>query len=191
MCGCGNCCILRIKIINNMKIFITYTILFLSLVLTACGQENTTDKIPSNVEANVTPLQNTDEQTKLSPSETYRRYAEAYKQGDVAKVKELTTKKTFAGLEEMAKALGNDLAEEMRRQASLIPEDKQALEIRNEKIDGDRATMEISNPNNGIWIETLLIKEDGIWKIGEGERIEEIKKGIKDKFEQMKKQRAN
>ncbi|MGI8670054.1 MAG: hypothetical protein ACR2J3_09460 [Aridibacter sp.] len=179
-----------------MKIFITYIILFLSLVLTACGQEKSADKTNPKAEVNATPLQTNekqtevshDKQTEISPSETYRRYEEAYIKGDIAKIKELASRKTFAELERIAKVQGFSLEEMIRHQSSLIPEDKRGLEIRNEKIDGDRATLEVSNPNNGIWIPVLLIKENGIWKIGDAERIEEVEKTIDEKAKELKKQ---
>lgn len=169
--------------------------MFLSLVFAACGQEKSVGEISPTNQVNSTPLQKNDaqikslpdSQPKISPSETYRRYFEANGKGDIAEIKKLSSKKTLALIEKITKEQGISFEEMIRHQNSLIPADQQALEIRNEKIVGDRATMEISNPNSGIWIPTLLIIEDGIWKIGDGERIEDIEKTFNDKPEQIKK----
>lgn len=177
-----------------MKILIIYTILFLSLILSACGQEKSADKISPTNEANSNSMQKSDarievssEEPKVSPSDTYRRYYEAFRKGDIAKIKELSSRKTFASLEKMTKEQGSSIEEMVRHQNSLIPADKQALAIRNEKINGNRATFEISNPNTGIWIPMLLIVEDGIWKIGDAERVEEVEKTIDERAKQLKK----
>lgn len=178
-----------------MKSLIIYTILSLSLILSACGQEKPTGETSPKTEISSALLPPTDEQnkvsaskqTEISPSETYRRYYEAFKKGDIGKIKELSSRKTFASLEKMMKEQGSSIEEMVRHQNSLIPADKQALAVRNEKIDGNRATFEISNPNNGLWVPVLLIVEDGIWKIGDAERFEEIEKNIEEKAKKIKK----
>lgn len=44
-----------------------------------------------------------------------------------------------------------------------LPFENGVPEMRNEKIDGDTATIEVKA--EGKWDETPLVKEDGIWKI--------------------------
>lgn len=177
-----------------MRTLIICGILFSSFGLAACGQERSANETSQKTDASAVPSPTAeqtkvlaDKQPEISPSESYRRYYEAYGRGDIAKIKEFSSKKTFALFEKLTKEQGSSVEETVRHQNSLIPANKQGLAIRNEKIDGNRATIEISNPNNDVWLPVLLIMEDGIWKIGDAERIEEIEKGINERAKKLKK----
>jgi pyruvate/2-oxoglutarate dehydrogenase complex dihydrolipoamide acyltransferase (E2) component len=45
---------------------------------------------------------------------------------------------------------------------------------RNEKIEGDKATLEVKNFENGQFEEIPFIKEDGAWRIALDQVVEEI-----------------
>lgn len=102
-----------------------------------------------------------------SPTEAFRLYYEAIKRGDAPAVKALFSRATIEMLEAQAKATGKSLDDvfgegfqEARRELpDAVPES------RNEKINGDRATLEINDVKKGRW-ETLNFVKEGGWKIG-------------------------
>ena len=102
-----------------------------------------------------------------SPTEAFRLYYEAIKRGDAPAVKALFSRATIEMLEAQAKATGKSIDDvfgegfqEARRELpDAVPE------TRNEKINGDRATLEINDSKKGRW-ETLNFVKEGGWKIG-------------------------
>ena len=65
--------------------------------------------------------------------------------------------------EQEAKAQGVTLDEVVKREP-IFSENQNTVEFRNEKIDGDRATIEMKDPSN-VWKTVPFVREDGIWKI--------------------------
>lgn len=47
---------------------------------------------------------------------------------------------------------------------TLFSENQRTVKMRNEKIDGDKATLEVEN-SFGAWETVPFIKEDGVWKL--------------------------
>ena len=62
-----------------------------------------------------------------------------------------------------AKAQNLNLDDVVKRQ-TLFSETQTSVEHRNEKIEGDRASLEVKN-SFGSWETVPFVKEDGIWKI--------------------------
>ena len=54
-----------------------------------------------------------------------------------------------------------------------MPPALQNLQMRNEKIYGDRATVETKSLANDNWIEFSFVMEEGRWKIAAGEMFYE------------------
>lgn len=102
-----------------------------------------------------------------TPTEAFRLYYEAIKRGDAPAVKALFSRATLEMLEAQAKATGKSLDDvfgegfqEARRELpDVVPE------TRNEKVNGDRATLEINDAKKGSWDKLYFVKEGG-WKIG-------------------------
>ena len=102
-----------------------------------------------------------------TPTEAFRLYYEAIKRGDAPAVKALFSRATIEMLEAQAKATGKTIDDvfgegfqEARRELpDTVPE------TRNEKVNGDRATLEINDAKKGRW-ETLHFVKEGGWKIG-------------------------
>lgn len=63
--------------------------------------------------------------------------------------------------------------DEIVQQQSLFPLDQRVFDYRNEKIEGEKATVEVKN-SFGDWDTVFLVKEDGTWKID--------RKGTNDKL---------
>lgn len=108
-----------------------------------------------------------------SPKTTVASFIEASKTGNIAEVKKYITK-SDAGLLEMGEnflaKLDPNGAKEMKDKMAKEFKDKTKdanIEIKDEKIDGDNATVQVEFTQNGK-SETrpfTLIKEDGLWKI--------------------------
>ena len=104
--------------------------------------------------------------TASTPTEAFRLYYEAIKRGDAPAVKALFSRSTLQMLEAQAKAsnksiddvFGEGFQEARQELPDAVPE------TRNEKINGDRATLEINDAKKGRW-ETLNFVKEGGWKV--------------------------
>ncbi|MGB7925508.1 MAG: DUF4878 domain-containing protein [Pyrinomonadaceae bacterium] len=100
-----------------------------------------------------------------SPTATFRAFYEALKKKDVEAYKKSVSKNTLVLLEKRAKDMNRSLDDyvkhEMDKPTTPPPEN---LETRNEKIDGEKATLEVKNTEGG-WNTVPFIKEDGQWKV--------------------------
>ncbi len=66
-------------------------------------------------------------------------------------------------VEQEAKAQGATRDEVVKRE-TLFHEAQSTVEFRNEKIDGDKATIEMKD-SMGMWNTVFFVKENGVWKI--------------------------
>lgn len=169
-----------------MKIYqITVFILF-ALTLGACNsaQSNNTATVnqPTN-QAKATNESSPSSQTALgSPTETLKTFAAATKKKDAETIKKTLSKSTMKVIEESAKQQNISVNEMLTKAED--PEGKDLPETRNEKIDGDKATLEVKDDITGKYDEMPFVKEDGGWKIALDVFMESMKKKI---LEDMKK----
>lgn len=98
-----------------------------------------------------------------TPLETLKTYTEAIKKKDTTTMKLLLSDETIKMHQQSAKEQGVTLDEIVQRE-SLFSPDQKRVEYRNEKIEGDKATIEMKN-SYGIWDTVSFVREDGIWKI--------------------------
>lgn len=100
-----------------------------------------------------------------SPGATFEAFYESLKNKNVEAYKKTVSKKTLEILERRAKDLGRSLDEyiklDMEKPTRTLPD---KLETRNEKIEGDKATLEVKNTEGG-WNTVPFVKEDGQWKL--------------------------
>jgi hypothetical protein len=102
-----------------------------------------------------------------TPTDAFKAYYNAIKNKDSETVKALFSKSTLKSLEDKAKAM-NKSADDIFKDGleSASKEIPAALpETRNEKIDGDHATLEVKDEKKDSWDTINFIKEDGQWKI--------------------------
>lgn len=135
-----------------MRLYQIFLILFLAVWLSACASE----------------------QKEQKPFETLQTYTQAIKKKDTAKMKALLTKGSLKMAEDEAKAQNVSLDEILMRETIFSP-DQKTLKFRNEKIEGDNATIEVEN-NFGSFDRVPFIKEDGIWKIAKEKIADEMLK---------------
>lgn len=105
----------------------------------------------------------TSENGPATPLQTFKTYTKAYKQKDAASMKVLLSRDSLKMSEQEAKAQGVSVDEIVKRETLFNP-DQTTVEFRNEKVDGERATLEVKN-SFGVWETVPFVKEDGVWKI--------------------------
>ncbi len=89
-------------------------------------------------------------------------------------MKLLLSSETIKMHEQEAKSQ-NVTVDDIVKRETLFSADQTQVKFRNEKIDGDKATLEVEN-SFGTWETVPFVKEDGDWKID--------KKGYADKLMQ-------
>ena len=98
-----------------------------------------------------------------TPLETLKTYTLAIKKKDTTTMKQLLSEGSLKMVEQEAKAQGVTPDEAVKRD-TLFHEGQSTVEFRNEKIDGDKATIEMKD-SIGVWNTVYFVKEDDIWKI--------------------------
>jgi hypothetical protein len=169
-----------VKVITNRSVFILATVLVLAGI-TACqsatkpGNANASANSPANTNASQTATNTSQpEPTKTAessastgslatPTDTYKAGYAARKNKDIAGLKRVLSKEALDFLTEMGKEEKKTLDEQL--QALADKPQAPTAESRNEKIEGDRATLEYLN-ERGTWSTMDFVKEGGDWKIG-------------------------
>jgi hypothetical protein len=103
------------------------------------------------------------EQRALMPLDTLKSYTTAIKRKDTTSMKLLLSDASLKMAEQEARAQ-NTTVDEVVKNEVLFTESQSRLEYRNEKIEGDRATIEVKNSFNS-WDTVPFILEQGVWKI--------------------------
>lgn len=98
-----------------------------------------------------------------SPIETFKTYTKAIKAKDTTTMKLLLSKATIEMHQMEAQAQGLTVDDIVKRE-TLFTESQKTVKLRNEKIEGDTATLEVEN-SFGSWETVPFVKEDGVWKI--------------------------
>lgn len=107
--------------------------------------------------------------TPTSPTDVLLMSYDAARNKDVAGFKRTISSSDLKDLEEMFKKSGKNL-DEMFKQQLEHPDQPmpETLETRNEKINGDKATVEYKDLK-GVWKTTNFVKEGSEWKIKLGD----------------------
>lgn len=124
-----------------MKIYRAVIILWCALALTACGARA----------------------TAVSPAATLNNFVEASKNKDVESLKKLLSKGSMEAVEKVAVAKNTTVDKILVNNVSASL--KELPETRNEKIEGDTATIEVKNKIVDTYETIPFVKEDGIWKV--------------------------
>ena len=110
-----------------------------------------------------------------SPTVTYKAFFEAQKRKDLPGMKKTLSKGSLAMLEQGAKEQKKTLDESLKEgfddpafKAPTMPP------TRNQKIDGDSATLEVQNEKSKDWETLYFVKEDGEWKFAIDKTLEEL-----------------
>lgn len=103
------------------------------------------------------------QRSEATPLETYKTYTKAIKNKDTAAMKLLLSDATIKMDEQEAKAQNVPVDDIVKRETLFI-ESQKSVEYRDEKIDGDKATLQVKN-SFGSWESVPFVREDGVWKI--------------------------
>lgn len=132
-----------------MRFYSSVMVLAFSLLLLAC-----TNREPS------------------SPKETFKTYTKAIAANDMATMKLLLSADTIKMHENEAKAQNVALDDIVKRE-TLFTEGQKKVEFKDEKIDGDKATLEVKD-TFGNWQTLPFVFEDDQWKIDKKNYIEKL-----------------
>lgn len=97
------------------------------------------------------------------PTDVLKKYLEAAQKKDVEAMKQTLSAGTLKMIDESAKKQGTTLEELLKKDDGAIP--KEMPETRNEKIEGETATVEVKNGATADWDKIPFVKEDGKWKL--------------------------
>jgi len=112
---------------------------------------------------------------RSTPTATLKAFYEASKKKDATAMKKTLSKGSLDMFEKQAKEQGksfDDLLKSDQHTPDKMPE------TRNEKIDGETATLEVKNDQTNKWDTLPCVKEDGEWKIAFDKFIEDMMKGL-------------
>ncbi|HMM79922.1 MAG TPA: DUF4878 domain-containing protein [Pyrinomonadaceae bacterium] len=121
-----------------------------------------------------------------SPVETFETYVKALKKKDYTSAKILLSAATIKMHEQEAKAQ-NTTVDEIIKRGSLVADGQTTVKYRNEKIDGDKATIELQD-SFGSWETIHFVREDGVWKLDIAASAQDIIKDVDDQdkiFDQL------
>lgn len=138
-----------------MKIFRIAIFMVLVAVLAACSRIEEPLPLPGG------------------PTATLKKYVEASQTNDIEAMKQQLSQ---ASLELMRKSAEkrNMSVEEILKQGSAVPIEGMP-DVRNEKIEGDTANVEVANDTTGEFdVRIPFVRENGSWKIALDKYVEEI-----------------
>lgn len=98
-----------------------------------------------------------------TPTELFKSFYTAAKNKDVDGLKSMMSKEALADTEREARKRGQSLDDFLAGQGQYFPPNMP--EIRNEKIEGDKATLEFKREGAANWSTVRFVKEDGEWKV--------------------------
>jgi hypothetical protein len=112
-----------------------------------------------------------------SPTATFKAFFEAQQKKDVAGMKKNLSKTSLAIMEKSAKEQNKTIDDAIKEQLDNPASKTDKIpETRNEKINGNEATIELHNEETNKWDMMYFAKEDGVWKIALDRTIEEMLK---------------
>ncbi len=103
------------------------------------------------------------EEKPSTPFNTLEAYTKAIKKKDTTTMKLLLSDASIKMAEQEARAQ-NVTLDEIVKKETLFNETQNTVQFRNEKINGERATIEMKDSSN-IWNTVQFVREEGIWKI--------------------------
>jgi hypothetical protein len=118
-----------------------------------------------------------------SPIDSFKAYITAVKQKDTTKMKMLLSAESIKMHEQEAKAQNVTLDDIVRRE-TLFTEGQKTVEFRNQKIEGEKATLEVKN-SFGSWETVPFVREEDEWKIDKKAYAENLMNDFEQNNQQM------
>lgn len=124
-----------------------------------------------------------DESKADTPIETFKTYINAIKQKDTTRMKLLLSSESIKMHEQEAKAQNVPLDDIVKRE-TLFAEGQKVVEFRNEKIEGELATLEVKN-SFGAWETIPFVREENEWRIDKKGYADRMLQDIEQNNQQM------
>ena len=118
-----------------------------------------------------------------TPIEAFKAYITAIKEKNTTKMKLLLSSESIKMHEQEAKAQNVTLDDIVKRE-TLFSEGQKVVEFRNEKIEGEQATLEVKN-SFGSWETVPFVREENEWKIDKKGYAERLMQDIEQNNQQM------
>ena len=118
-----------------------------------------------------------------TPVETFKTYVKATAKKDTAAMRLLLSEGTLKMHEKEAVAQGVTVNDIVARE-SLFSENQRAVEFKDEKIDGDKATLLLKNSNSKKWETVFFVRENGEWKIDKQSSADQLMREIEEEQRQ-------
>jgi Domain of unknown function (DUF4878) len=123
---------------------------------------------------------------RSTPTATFKAFFEASKKKDAAGMKKTLSKGTLEMFDKLAKEQNKSTDDMLKEVDKDDNKSEKMPETRNEKINGDTATLEVKNDKTGKWDTLPFVKENGEWKIALDKFLEDMLKGFSDKLKELK-----
>lgn len=150
--------------IRNRAIFLS---LFVAIFTAGCGNSANSPNTANN-----SSTASKQSASSPSPAETLKEYVEAARSRDLAKLRQTASKRSIEMMDELLVEEGSTLEETIKKSDPAIPPMFENPEVRNEKINGNRASIEVKQPGSGEWMEVPFVMEEGRWKLAAGEQFD-------------------
>lgn len=118
-----------------------------------------------------------------TPVDAFKRYVTAVKQKDTTTMKFLLSSESIKMHEQEAKAQNVPLDDIVKRE-TLVAEGQKVVEFRNQKIEGDAATLEVKD-SFGTWTTVPFVREEDKWKIDKKGYADRLMQDIEQNNQQM------
>jgi hypothetical protein len=118
-----------------------------------------------------------------TPMETLKLYASARKKKDAETMKSLLSANSMKISEDEAKAQ-NKTIDEVILSETLFSESVTTVEFRNEKSEGENASIEVKNSFGSFDI-VSFVKENGTWKIAKDKIKDNIMQSVEEQMKQF------
>lgn len=173
-----------------MNKYVFWGAIFIASLFLGCSADNqpaTSPNAPNTVTV-TTPLPNASQASTAtnsvagSPSEVYKAQNEAHKRKDAATMKSNLSRASLELIEKDARAREITLDEWLTMEEE-GGEEITSIQTRNEKIDGDTATVEINVDGGEEWDVMPFVKEDGRWKIAMDKYVADLQKKLEENAE--------
>ena len=171
-----------------MRIYTVILTAFAALAITACSTTPPANQTPATGantanQANQAVVETKPAQPSLSPTETLRAFDEASRKKDAEAVKSYLSKGTLDLLNKRAEEQQKTV-DEILKSGDDSPLDE-LPEMRNEKIEGDMATVEVQNIITGEYDVFPLVKENGVWKVALDVLAREYEKDVSEEINEL------
>jgi hypothetical protein len=118
-----------------------------------------------------------------TPLNTLKEYGDAFKKKDITTMKLLLSDASLKMAEQEAKAQ-NVTVDDIVKRETLFNENQMTAEFRNQKIEGEKATIEMKD-SMGIWNTVHFVREDGAWKIDKQGMANQMLKDFEERERQF------